>query len=163
VNRAAWIAVQARRISALVQVLPDEEYAAKCGQARSRAYRANYAVSRSRRLRGPAMHPLDVLLVGGASEMDLICARAVRKLSRRERPLILDELTDDHLLAIYYATPDRSQAVATRQPEIARALQGAPEGVGEFIAVLNLMTGTGTSRRRTCPICRSTGPGHPAV
>lgn len=79
--------------------------------------------------------PFDVLLIGGASEADRVCAAAVAALKQDapgSKPVLslLSVLPADYLLGIYYALPVERRGQCETDPVWAYALRHAPEGVG---------------------------------
>ena len=118
-ERAFLIAVQARRLNLLAN-RPDLLYPD--------------AATRAERAIDERLHPLDAILVAGASEADRLCAVGVQMLrsgngSEAIRDL-LGSLTEDDLLAVYHSLPPERQEFCRRDGAWAHALGRAPAGIG---------------------------------
>jgi hypothetical protein len=84
---------------------------------------------------------LDKTLVLGASELDRVCAHAVRVLSNvSDRPLLdaLGMMDADRIIAVYHALPPKRRAVVLRDPvwayHVANAPPETPAAVAEVAA-----------------------------
>ncbi len=133
-ERAADIAIQSRRFRVLSQH-PEIRYAKP-------ADRAKYVSSNA------AWNYLDVILVGSATESDVICAEAIVQISDSleaermggddsddvfARLDLLSLLSPDRLIAIYYALPEGDRAVCSSHYVWASHLNEAPDEVGLYL------------------------------
>jgi len=118
-DRAFLIAVQARRLS-LMASRPDLLYPG--------------AATRAERAIADRLHPLDAILVAGASEGDRLCAVGVAMLrSGNGKDAIRDllgSLTEDGLLAVYHSLPPDRQEFCRRDGVWTHAIDRGPPGIG---------------------------------
>jgi hypothetical protein len=79
----------------------------------------------------------DRTLILHASELDRLCAHAVRSLAQRAPGAVLDMLCvlhADRLAAMYYALPDGRRETVRRDPAWAYQIEHAPPGTAEAVA-----------------------------
>lgn len=96
------------------------------------------------------------------SELDRLCAHAVRALALRAHKPVLDVLSvlsADRLAAMYYALPENRRAVVRRDPawvyHVERAPEGTAEAVAEFERLAQSAQETGASLARLDSRARS--------
>lgn len=80
--------------------------------------------------------PLDVMLIGGAGEVDRVCAAGVAALKQDApgaKPVLslLSVLPADYLLGIYFALPAERRGQCETDPVWAYHLRRVPDGVGD--------------------------------
>lgn len=85
--------------------------------------------------------PLDVMLLGGASEADRVCAAAVVALRQdaQSEPVLslLSVLPADYLLGVYFALPVERRGQCETDPVWAYHLRRVPDGIEEAMDVLD--------------------------
>lgn len=86
--------------------------------------------------------PLDVMLLGGASEADRVCAAAVvalRQDAPQSEPVLslLSVLPADYLLGVYFALPVERRGQCETDPVWAYHLRRVPDGIEEAMDVLD--------------------------
>lgn len=84
-----------------------------------------------------AVGDFDRSLILHASEVDRLCAHAVRSLAHRAPAAVLDMLgvlDPDRIVGMYYALPPRRQAAVRRDPAWAYHLEHAPPETSEAVA-----------------------------
>jgi len=84
-----------------------------------------------------AIGEFDRTLILHASELDRLCAHAVRSLARRAPGAVLDVLGvlhADRLAAMYYALPDGRREAVRRDPAWSYQVEHVPPGTDEAVA-----------------------------
>jgi hypothetical protein len=105
-----------------------------------------------------AVGDFDRSLILHASEVDRLCAHAVRSLARRAPAAVLDMLgvlDPDRVVGMYYALPPRRQAAVRRDPAWGYHLEHAPPGTDE--AVVEVARMAEDMQEVTARLARHTG------